>query len=216
MEITALIPAYNEEKTIGTIIQTLKNIELIDDILVIDDGSADNTSKEARQSGARVIKLDQNQGKGAALQKGIECIDSHIALMLDGDLIGLNEKHINKLIKPLLNEEVDMVVGVFNEGRGLTDLAQMVTPNLSGQRALKLEVIKDLDLTEKGFGVEISLNKYVKENGTVKFVDLPELTHVMKEEKMGFVKGLVARMKMYWEILRTVLERYLQKQKNKK
>ncbi|MFW6270761.1 MAG: hypothetical protein ACOC4G_11855, partial [Bacillota bacterium] len=75
--------------------------------------------------------------------------------------------------------------------------------------------IKDLNLKKEGFGVEIYLNKYVKENGKVKFVDLPELTHVMKEEKMGFIKGLLARFKMYWEILRTVLFRYFDKYKNK-
>ncbi|MFW5998165.1 MAG: glycosyltransferase family 2 protein [Halanaerobiaceae bacterium] len=215
MKITALIPAYNEENTIGTIIKTLKKMEIIDEILVVDDGSEDNTSEVSRKLGARVVRLKENQGKGAAIQKGIENINSDIALMLDGDLIGLHQEHINKLIYPVLDGEVDMAVGVFNEGRGLTDLAQLVTPNLSGQRALKLEVIKDLNLKKEGFGVEIYLNKYVKENGKVKFVDLPELTHVMKEEKMGFIKGLLARFKMYWEILRTVLFRYFDKYKNK-
>ncbi|MFW6268960.1 MAG: glycosyltransferase family 2 protein, partial [Bacillota bacterium] len=135
MKITALIPAYNEENTIGTIIKTLKKMEIIDEILVVDDGSEDNTSEVSRKLGARVVRLKENQGKGAAIQKGIENINSDIALMLDGDLIGLHQEHINKLIYPVLDGEVDMAVGVFNEGRGLTDLAQLVTPNLSGQRA---------------------------------------------------------------------------------
>ena len=209
MKITALIPAYNEQNTIANIIDTLKTINQIDEILVVDDGSRDKTAEVSRTSGARVVQLDHNQGKGAAIQKGIENIDSDIALLLDGDLLGLKSDHIDKLLTPLLNDKADMVVGVFNEGRGLTDLAQLVTPNLSGQRALKLDIIKDLDSLEKeGFGVEILLNKYVRENGRLKFVDLPELTHVMKEEKMGFFNGAKARLKMYWEILKTVFGRY--------
>ena len=209
MNISALIPAYNEQNTIGEIIDTLKGIEEIDEIVVVDDGSSDNTSLVAREFGAKVIRLDQNQGKGAAIQEGVNEIDSEIILMLDGDLIGLAAKHIYKLINPLKEDEADMVVGIFNEGRGLTDIAQLVTPNLSGQRAVKAEIMDNIkDLRKKGLGVEISLNKYVKENGRLRFVDLPELTHITKEEKMGFIRGLKARMKMYWEIIVTVLKRY--------
>ena len=190
MKITALIPAYNEQNTIANIIDTLKTINQIDEILVVDDGSRDKTAEVSRTSGARVVQLDHNQGKGAAIQKGIENIDSDIALLLDGDLLGLKSDHIDKLLTPLLNDKADMVVGVFNEGRGLTDLAQLVTPNLSGQRALKLDIIKDLDSLEKeGFGVEILLNKYVTGYGRVKFIDLKELTNRMKEKKIEYTKS---------------------------
>jgi len=215
MKITALIPAYNEEETISDIIYTLKKIDLIHEIMVVDDGSEDNTAAISKKAGARVIKMDQNQGKGAAIQEGVKNINSDIALMLDADLIGLTTHHIKTLLEPLLNEEVDMVVGVLKEGRGLTDLAQLVTPNLSGQRAVKLEVIENIgDLDDEGFGVEISLNKYVRDNGKLKFIDLPGLTHVMKEEKMGFLKGLGARLKMYIDILKAFLARYIFRNKN--
>jgi len=207
MKVTALIPAYNEAKTISSVIETLRKNEKINDILVIDDGSSDNTADLARLAGAKVISFKTNQGKGAALQKGIEEINSEIIIMLDGDLIGLRSIHIDNLLKPLLNEEVDMTVGVFNEGRGLTDLAQLVTPNLSGQRAVKKAVLKDLtNLRNAGYGVEIALNKYVRKNGRLKFVELPELTHLMKEEKRGFTQGIVDRGKMYWDILKVLIK----------
>ncbi|MCF8000889.1 MAG: glycosyltransferase [Halanaerobiales bacterium] len=205
MRIKALIPAFNEEKTIGNIIDILNTIPRIDEVIVVDDGSKDNTHQEAESRGAKVIKLDENRGKGAALQEGISKIDTEIILLLDGDLIGLKDTHIYKLINPLLADEADMTIGIFKKGRGLTDLAQVVSPKLSGQRAIKLSELKKINsLDKKGFGVEIALNKHFKDKNRVKKVPLKELTHVMKEEKMGFVEGAKARSKMYLDILKSI------------
>lgn len=210
MKVTALIPAYNEEKTIAPIIKLLIQISRIEEIVVVDDGSKDNTYREAEQAGARVIKLSENQGKGGALQQGISEIDSDIILMLDGDLIGLREMHIDNLLIPILEDQADMTVGIFNEGRGLTDLAQFISPNLSGQRAVKRDIIKNMKgLKESGYGVEVAINSYVKKRGRVNYVELPELTHVMKEEKRGFARGVRDRSKMYWEIIRTLFKNRL-------
>ena len=212
MEICTLIPAYNEEKTIENIVQTLTTVKLIDRIIVIDDGSTDNTTSVAKNAGAEVIRMKENRGKGAALKKGIEKTDAEIILMLDGDLIGLNKKHINKLLDPVVNNNFDMSVGIFDHGPGLTDLAQQVTPSLSGQRAIKLDILNKIEnLDEAGFGVEVSINNYVKNNGVVEFVELKNLNHVMKEEKMGLLKGLIARLKMYWDIVRTIIKRIISK-----
>ena len=72
MKVTALIPVYNEEKTITGVLQVLKEDPLVDEILVIDDGSTDNSAALARSMGVQVISLEKNQGKGAALECGIE------------------------------------------------------------------------------------------------------------------------------------------------
>ncbi|HMA60006.1 MAG TPA: glycosyltransferase [Halanaerobiales bacterium] len=205
MKIKTLIPAFNEEKTIGDIIDTLNQVSLINEVIVVDDGSEDNTYLVAKNRGARVIKMDQNRGKGAALQEGIAKIDTDIILLLDGDLIGLRQEHVYKLLNPVISDEADMTIGVFKKGRGLTDLAQVVSPGLSGQRAIKLSELKKVkNLDKEGFGVEVALNKHFKEKGIVKKVELKDLTHVMKEEKMGLVKGVKARTKMYIDILRSL------------
>lgn len=211
MKISALIPAYNEEETISVIINILKQIDKIDEIIVIDDGSEDATAAIAKSSGAEVVQLTPNRGKGAAIKAGFNYLSTDIILMLDGDLIGLTPDHINKLLQPLLLDEADMVVGIFSEGRGITDLAQKLAPNLSGQRAVKFDIIKNINNLGDGFGVEISLNRYVKNKGRLKFVKLDELTHVMKEEKMGWARGVTARLKMYRDLVKTFLANYIEK-----
>lgn len=209
MKVTALIPAYNEEKTIGSIIKILKKNNNIDKVLVVDDGSSDKTAFIAKNNGAELIILENNQGKGAALQKGIKEIENEVIVMLDGDLIGLKDKHIQSLLKPVFDDECDMTVGIFNHGRGITDLAQIFAPNLSGQRAVKSKFIKGIDnLNDIGYGVEIAINNHVKKLGRLKYVDLVDLTHVMKEEKRGFLHGTFDRLKMYWEIFKFTIIKY--------
>ena len=121
-------------------------------------------------------------------------------------MIGLKEEHIIKLIQPIIEEGYAMAVGVFEHGRIATDLAQFLAPFLSGQRIVRKELfaqMSNLDATR--FGVEVALTKYAKDNNLpVKEVILKDLTHVMKEEKLGLVRGFVARMKMYWEIAKFV------------
>jgi len=207
MPVSTLIPAYNEEKTIGPILKVLSNIPLIDEIIVVSDGSTDNTALIAKKLGAKVIELPQNMGKGAALKKGLDACNSDIILMLDADLIGLNETHITKLLKPLLDNQYDMSVGVFDRGRFSTDLAQRIAPYLSGQRAIRKHIIDDMkDTMEKtGYGIEVALTLYAKkEKIRVDWVRLRGLSHVTKEEKYGLFNGFNKRIKMYWQICRSL------------
>ena len=79
-----------------------------------------------------------------------------------------------------------------------------MAPYLSGQRALQRDLLSDLsDLDLTRFGVEVALHRYMEENKIpVALVNLPDLSHLMKEEKLGLWKGLAARGKMYWEIIK--------------
>ena len=205
MKISALIPAYNEERTIGKIVSILVARDDIDKVLVVDDGSTDNTKEIAEEAGADVMKYSHNHGKGAAIQAGIDSLVTDAILLLDGDLVGLNDEHISKLLNPVTKKDADMSVGIFKKGRILSDLAQKITPNLSGQRVIKSEILEDLaEIEDVGYGVEMILNRHVKNKGKVEFVELSDLTHIMKEEKRGLLKGVAARTEMYWDILKTL------------
>ncbi|MCS7241402.1 MAG: glycosyltransferase family 2 protein [Candidatus Caldatribacterium sp.] len=203
---TAIIAAYNEERTIGPILDVLRKSPVIDQIVVVSDGSTDRTVEIARSKGAEVVELLHNVGKGGALYRGLEYIRSDVVLLLDADLIGLNEKHVEALVMPVLSGEADVAIGVFEEGRLATDLAQRIAPFLSGQRAIRTDILQNIpDLEVARYGVEVAINRYVRRNGVrVKLVKLPGLTHVMKEEKLGLVRGFRERMRMYWEIFKNM------------
>ena len=207
MAVASIIPAYNEEKTIGNVLIALQESAVVDRIIVVSDGSDDLTVNVVMQfENVEVIELLENRGKGGAVKVGLEHCEADIILILDADLLGLTNQHIEDLLKPVLEGKASMSVGIFEKGRVATDIAQKMAPFLSGQRALKrdlLENISDLDLSR--FGIEVALHQYAEENKiAVEAVQLPDLSHVMKEEKLGISKGLVARCKMYWEIIRYV------------
>jgi len=204
MSISAIIPAYNEEITIGDIIKTVKKVPEINSIIVVSDGSTDQTALIAGSFEVEVCNLKENIGKGAAIKKGFEKTDSDILLFLDADLIGLTADHIYSLIKPIQKNEADMTIGVFSQGRFLTDLPQLLTPYLSGQRGIKREIINDLpDLDILNYGLEMAITKVVKKNNyQVQIVKLNNLTQRIKEEKYGLVEGTKKRIKMYLDIIR--------------
>lgn len=202
--IAAVIPAYNEEATLGVVIDVVKRVPEVDQVLVISDGSTDGTAEVARRHGALCIELEQNVGKGGALKVGIESADADIFLFLDADLVGLTPQHVRSLLRPVMRGEAEMTIGIFERGRLSTDLAQIVAPYLSGQRAVRREVLQAISgLDTARFGVEVALTRHIKEhNIKVEYVPLENLTHRMKEEKLGLLRGFLARMKMYWEIVK--------------
>lgn len=206
MKVAAIIPAYNEEETIGMIVRVLNRSQLVNQVIVVSDGSEDRTARFARRMGAEVIELDSNIGKGGAMKMGTEYTDADIYLFIDADLIGLKDKHISDLLQPVLVGKAEMTVGVFEKGRFATDFAQKIAPFLSGQRAITKQLFKKIPELEKSrFGVEMALSRYAhKHNNPVEIVNLPDLSQIMKEEKRGVLKGLLLRLKMYWEIIRAV------------
>ncbi|AIS52487.1 glycosyl transferase family 2 [Thermoanaerobacter kivui] len=202
--ISVIVPAFNEGKNIGRVLSVLEKIDIIDEIIVVNDGSTDDTKEQALKYNVKVFDLEENSGKGKALKAGIENSKGDIIVMLDADLIGLTEKHFLSLVNPVLKDEADMTIGIFAGGRKFTDFAQKVAPFLSGQRAIKrkfLENIQEMEMSR--FGVEIALNRHaIKNNLRIVNVPLENMTHVMKEEKLGFFRGFYARLRMYFDIIK--------------
>lgn len=205
MKISAVIPAYNEEERIRKVLEPLSKYSSITDIIVVDDGSEDNTSLIVGEfNHVNLIQLTKNRGKAEAIKEGLKYCTGDIIFLLDADLIGLNSQHIDSMLMPLLYNDMDMTVGIFQSGRLITDLAQKVAPNLSGQRAFKNKLLDDIkELNMSGYGIEIAISQYMKKN-KIKYqqVFLKDISHVMKEEKLGFSKGMVWRLRMYRDILK--------------
>ncbi len=165
------IPAYNEEKSIGTVIK--KTLLYADKIVVCDDGSSDNTAKVAELSGAVVIKHEKNMGKGASLRSlfnSISNTDADVIVTMDGDGQFLPEE-IPKLVKPIIANRADIVIGYRFDGTTempsyrkfgnkmldrVTNLASELPfrDTQSGFRAYSKRAIEQIQFSTNGFGVD--------------------------------------------------------------
>ena len=207
MGVAAIIPAYNEERTIGMVVEVLLSCSVIDEIIVVSDGSTDATVKVAQQYPVKVLALPENVGKGGAMKAGACQTERSILVFFDADLVGLHTKHVEALLAPVLSGRTEMSIGVFAEGRVTTDLAQKIAPSLSGQRAVKkclFDAVPKLETSR--FGVEVALTQYAERHGVdIVRVPLPYVSQIMKEEKRGLVHGLQDRVEMYKDIVKSML-----------
>jgi len=187
--ILAGIPAYNEEKTMGKIVEaTLKHV---DKVLVVDDGSKDMTAKVAEQAGAIVVKHKKNLGIGPAratiFKKALQ-LDADILVMLDADGQH-NPDDIPRIIEPILKDDADITVGcrisneghmplyrrlglrVFNKTISLA-IGEKITDTQSGFLALSKKAYKTIFFTDKGMGISVEFWHEVVRKG-LPFKEIP-------------------------------------------
>lgn len=113
-EATVLIPAFNEEATVGRVVRVAREAGF--PVVVADDGSKDETARRALEAGAEVVRLKENRGKGGAIAEGLKAVRTPFVLLLDADLLGLRPEHLFALLKPLKEGEARMAVGSSGEG----------------------------------------------------------------------------------------------------
>ena len=189
MKISCIIPAYNEESTINAVLQNVKKVRTIDEIIVVDDGSLDMTYRCAISEGVKVIRHKKNCGKGAAIKTGISYSKGDILLFLDADLCSISPKKITSILQPLENDEADFVKTSFDRVRGrVTELVakplfRVIFPfiqfkqPLSGQFAVKREFLSELKIDDK-WGVDIQiLLQLIKKGVRISEVNIGRLVH---------------------------------------
>lgn len=169
-QVSIIIPAYNEELRIGKTLSSLRNEKWIREVIVVDDGSKDQTTSEAKKWTRHVIRLPRNGGKALAIEKGCHYASSPILLFLDADLEH-SAALAKMLVQPIWLEQAEMTIAIFppsvNGGFGMVKAfaswgiykktgRKLLAP-LCGQRALKKEVLEACYQGDKGFGIEVGL-----------------------------------------------------------
>jgi len=184
--ISVLIPAFNEEDSIGLVISDIPP-DIADEIVVIDNGSTDTTSLRAKEAGATVIR-EQARGYGNACLRGIEYLiekgsSTDIVVFLDGDYSDHPEE-MRELVKPIENDDYDLVIGSRMSGkreRGAL-LPQAIFGNklsaflinmfygvkftdLGPFRAVKFKKLLELDMEDKTFGWTVEMQVKAAKRG---------------------------------------------------
>jgi glycosyltransferase involved in cell wall biosynthesis len=172
VRVSFLVPVFNEEATIGDVLDRIAALDLDTQIIVVDDGSTDRSAELAERDGVTVIR-QQHRGKGAAIRAAIPLIDGDIALIQDADM-EYDPAEVPGLIEPIQRGVADVVYGsrlvggrpqrayLFWHKVGNTFLS-LVTGVLynttlsdmeTGYKAFRADVLRSLDLREDGFGIE--------------------------------------------------------------
>jgi len=172
VKITFLIPAYNEAATIGEVLERIAALPLDSQVVVIDDGSTDETAAIAEAAGATVVRK-ANGGKGSAIRAGIPYAEGDISVIQDADM-EYDPAEVPELVDPIIRGVADVVFGsrlrggkpqrvflfwhlVGNRFLSLltcvlfnTTLSDMET----GYKAFRTDILRSLDLRESHFGIE--------------------------------------------------------------
>lgn len=206
-KIVAIIPAFNEEKTIQHVVSVLLEHGGIEEVLVVNDGSEDRTAERARAVGARVVCLPVNLGKGEALARGVELTKAPLLLFADADLFSLSQEHVSTLIKLMEREEADMVVGSIDWGNAvINSLSSPSGGPISGFRILKREIWEAVNREAlQGYLVEGAVTvTALRMKKKIVATTLPGLSHLTKTKKRGFFRGVTDWLKMWKEIISNV------------
>lgn len=206
-EITAIVPAYNEEQGLPGVLRILTSYPHFSEVIVVNDGSSDATQRIAGAFPVRILSNETNIGKGASMERAVSACSTPYLFFCDADMRGLNHTLLDSIIKPVIAGETDMVIAMRNWRMFYLRSILSILPILGGQRALTRDLWRKVPVEYKDrFMIETALNFYARYWGRgYKYIVVPGLTQIIKEKKYGIVQGVTARLRMFAQILRCEL-----------
>jgi glycosyltransferase involved in cell wall biosynthesis len=207
MSIAAIIPAYNEEKTVANVIRPLVDSKLFSEVIVISDGSTDGTAPTARAAGATMVhELPQKGGKSHALEHGITHTDAEFVAFFDADLIGFRAEHVAAIVEPVLAGKLAMCIG-WRDRNAFSNFTQRFLPLIGGERAMRRDIFENIpERFIHGFMIEAATNYYCRANRLpYGAVLLKGLTVRTKYQKVGWLKALPQYANMYYQVIKVMI-----------
>jgi len=217
--ISVLIPAHNESQTVAATVDAVMSIPQVQQVVVVDDASSDQTASLAEGAGAEVIRLPANRGKGGALNAGLPHLRGDIIALIDADL-GESAHELAILLAPVLEGRADMTVARFPRARtkggfGLVKgLARkgiyyytglLVQAPLSGQRVMRRQVLNVVIPFASGYGVEVGMTIDVARRGfRVEEVE----TNMTHHETGRDLRGWIHRGRQFAHVVITLARRW--------
>jgi glycosyltransferase involved in cell wall biosynthesis len=206
LDLTCLIPAYNEAARIGGVLDAVAGHPLVTRTLVIDDGSTDGTAAVAEARGIRVIRTPGNLGKTRALVEGLRQVPGGHVMLLDADLTGLSPAAIAALAAPVAAGEA--VAALSLRGNAPRTWRLIGIDYITGERVLPQALLAphlDRIAALPRFGFEVFLNRLLIEAGApVAVVPWPAVASPSKASKRGIAAGIAADAAMLGDIFRTI------------
>ncbi len=205
--ISCIICAFNEADRIGDVLAAASGHPLIDEIIVVDDGSTDGTAGRAREfAGVGIVQLWPNRGKTQALAAGIAAANSDHLMLLDADLDGVTPDDLTALAAPVLSGAADSSISLRGDTLGV--YRAMKLDFVSGERVLPRALFSDSATMFAGlprWGCEVFINELIIERGLrVAIVDWPDVLHTPKHRKIGAWRGVREDIRMVSDTLRVL------------
>jgi len=198
MKVSCIVPVYNEGERVLGVLNAIVGHELVDEVIVVNDGSRDNTKEVLdRTSGINFISLPENHGKSFAVMTGLKAARNELVMMIDSDLLGLRKESITALIEPVVQNQADMTMSLRKNSLGIYKL--FGCDFFSGERVFYKSILGDLDQIQKlkGFLLESYINKIlIEKNLRLKVVKWENVVTPRKSVKMGFWQGSYGDFKM--------------------
>lgn len=219
--VSVIIPALNEELSLPRVIDDLPE-NIPDEIIVVDNGSTDNTASVAEEAGARVLK-EYIRGYGAACQKGISSAQNpDIIVVLDGDYSDYPDR-IAILLDPIMEQDFDMVLGSRTLGKAekgsmtftqifgnrfaaclIAKLTGFKYTDMGPFRAIKTEKLKGLKMSDKNYGWNVEMQiKAVKQGLKIKEVPIDYRNRIGRSKISGTISGVIkAGIKIIYSVFK--------------
>lgn len=169
--VSVIVPAHNEEKTIRLTLDVAGQSDLVNEIIIVSDGSTDKTVEIARSyKNVNVIDCKNNNGKARAMQIGVDASQGDVIVFLDADLKGFRLDHLDSIIRPVKDGEVVMCVASRDKATPEKNYKYRVGyPMIAGERAMRRFVWDQVPKRYKrGYMIETALNCFCRFKGQLR------------------------------------------------